>query len=433
MAILSSNTFYTRHHSEVSSYLTSNNKSLYITGKVPTKNFSSFLNSDVLILDLKKNIDDQIMDISNYDQIIVTDIFELVSDIYKFLKIIEKKLKYDSTLIISTINNIWNPFLILFEFLNLKKKSMRRSYIPIKKINTVAKSSGFGLINYYTRQYFPFNLFRFGNLINKLLELVFFKFNFGIRTYLIFKKEASKETKHLTKSIIVPAKNEEGNLKELINRIPNLGNDNEIIISCGHSKDNTLEIAKLIVNENFDIKVIEQSGSGKANAVWEALDISNGEIIAILDADISVEPEALSDFFEVIEKDRGDFVNGTRLIYKMEKGAMRFINIVGNRVFQKFISTLIKQPITDSLCGTKVFKKELILDIKKWQQKIKAVDPFGDYDLLFSAASSGKKILELPVHYKSRKYGKTQISRFRDGFKLIKYLTYSFIIFNSSK
>ena len=163
------------------------------------------------------------------------------------------------------------------------------------------------------------------------------------------------------------------------------------------------------------------------------MDICKGEVIAILDADISVEPEKLTDFFEIIELDRADFVNGTRLIYSMEKGAMRFLNVLGNRLFQRFISIIIRQPLTDSLCGTKVFKIDQKVDIKNWQNTINLKDPFGDYDLLFSAAYSGKQILELPIHYKKRTYGKTQISRFRDGYKLIRYLLRSFVMLNVSR
>ena len=234
-------------------------------------------------------------------------------------------------------------------------------------------------------------------------------------------------------SIIIPAKNEEGNLVELIGRIPYLGEETEVIISCGVSQDNTLKVAQSLTSDHLKIKVIQQSESGKANAVWEALDIASNELIAILDADISVDPEKLTDFFQIIESGRADFVNGTRLIYPMEKGSMRLINNLGNRFFQFIITLIIKLPLTDSLCGTKVFKKSLYEKIIFWQKTIKIKDPFCDFDLLFSAAYSGENILEFPIHYRTRKYGKTQISRFRDGFKLIRYLTKSFYKFNSSK
>ena len=112
---------------------------------------------------------------------------------------------------------------------------------------------------------------------------------------------------------------------------------------------------------------------------------------------------------------------------------MRFLNVLGNRLVQRFISIIIRQPLTDPLCGTKVFKIDQKVDIKNWQNTINLKDPFGDYDLLFSAAYSGKQILELPIHYKKRTYGKTQISRFRDGYKLIRYLLRSFVVLNISR
>ena len=175
----------------------------------------------------------------------------------------------------------------------------------------------------------------------------------------------------------------------------------------------------------------EQSKNGKANAIWEGIENCNNELIAILDSDLSVDPETLSDFFEIIENGYADFVNGTRLIYKMEKGAMRSLNKFGNRVFQYLISKLITVKLTDSLCGTKVFKKSNVNFIKKWQNNMIFKDPFCDFDLIFSAAYSSKKIVELPVHYRTRTYGTTNISRFRDGWKLLFYFFNSYFLFRT--
>jgi glycosyltransferase involved in cell wall biosynthesis len=250
---------------------------------------------------------------------------------------------------------------------------------------------------------------------------------------MIFRPTIDSESKY-SKSIIIPAKNEEGNLEELVDRIPKFQNT-EIIFSYGNSKDKTWQVMESIKtkNQDFDIKVISQTKSGKANAVWEALDIVENEVVAILDADISVEPETLVDFFKIIDSNRADFVNGTRLIYDMEKNSMRFLNKIGNRFFQFFVSRVIKEQLTDSLCGTKVFKKSYIKDLNLWQEKLWIEDPFGDFDMIFSAAYTGQKIVELPIYYKERRYGETQISRFKDGFKLLVYLGESFIRFNTSR
>ena len=155
-------------------------------------------------------------------------------------------------------------------------------------------------------------------------------------------------------------------------------------------------------------------------------------MITILDLDISVEPETLNEFFEIIENGYTDFVNGTRFIYKMEEGAMRKLNSLGNIFFQAIISVVISRNLTDSLCGTKVFKKEMIEKLFNWKKMLKVSDLFGDFDLIFTAAYFGYKITEYPVHYQSRVYGNTQISRFRDGVRLLFYFLNSIFVFHTS-
>jgi glycosyltransferase involved in cell wall biosynthesis len=217
--------------------------------------------------------------------------------------------------------------------------------------------------------------------------------------------------------------------------MPEMGKGVEFIIICAKSEDKTYESALSIKkeNKNLNIKVMQQVSKGKAGAVYEAINNSTGELLAILDSDISVDPETLPTFFSILEEGRADFVNGTRLIYKMETGAMRRINNIGNILFQFIISYIINQKLTDSLCGTKVFKRNLVDKIYEWQNVLRSKDPFGDFDLIFSSAYFGNKILEYPVHYRSRIYGETQISRFKDGFKLITYLIESTVKLNTSR
>ena len=251
------------------------------------------------------------------------------------------------------------------------------------------------MINSYTRQVFPFRLFKIGNLINRILEICLTMFNLGIKNYMLFSKSSS-EFKIFSKTIIVPAKNEEKNLPILFSRMPKLSGEVEFILVCAKSNDLTLENAFKIKAEykDLNIKVIEQSSKGKAGAVYEAIENSEGELLAILDSDLSVDPETLPKFLSIVEEGRADFVNGTRLIYKMEDGAMRRINNLGNIMFQFIISYIINQKLTDSLCGTKVFKRNLVGKIYEWQQILNSKDPFGDFDLIFSSAYFGNKILE---------------------------------------
>jgi glycosyltransferase involved in cell wall biosynthesis len=312
--------------------------------------------------------------------------------------------------------------------------SQGRSTINPRNLNNIAKSSGFDLNQFYSRQLFPFKLGFIGVLVNKFLELLLMPFNLGIKYYMVFAPYGSKSDLK-TKSIIIPAKNEEKNLVPLIERIPIFEDDYELIVVYGPSQDKTEDVVNKLSETFPNIKIItlKQSKNGKANAVWEAVSIASNDLIAILDSDQSVDPETLTEFFNILESGNADFVNGTRLIYPMEDKAMRALNTYGNKIFQFLISLVIQQKLSDSLCGTKVFKKTNIIKILNWQKTLNSKDPFGDFDLIFSAAYAGDKILEYPVHYRARVYGETQISRFRDGIKLIRYFLESFYYFNISK
>lgn len=425
--------FYFRHNNEIKKF-TENFNTLHIINSNSNQKISDS-NSERLLIDLDNdNFNEKINLLEKkYEAIIISDVFEIYHDIHELFLICSSKLQKNGKLIISSLNPKWNLLMRFFDFFKLKEKNKSYSYIHNKKIKNIAAGAGLEFIDSYSKQYFPFKFFSLGNFLNNFLESILFFLNFGIRSYVVFRKSVSEKTNY-SKTIIIPAKNEEYNLPILFDRIPR-NNKYEIIFSCGKSTDNTYKIANNIkVNEQFfDVKVLMQSKDGKANAVWEALKVSTGDTIAILDADISVEPEKIDDFFNILDNNFADFVNGSRLIYQMEKGAMRLINQIGNKLFQKIIGFIIKKPLTDSLCGTKVFKRDLIKKLNWWQESFDLKDPFGDFDLIFSAAYFSEKITELPIHYKSRRYGKTQISRFRDGFSLISYLAKSYLIFNSSR
>jgi hypothetical protein len=431
MLKLNSNTFYTRHQNELNRYIFNKSDTLHIIADDVEKN-NLKNDCDYIFVEKEENLQKVIKQIDKvYSLIIITDLLESTEEINDIFHQLNLKLIENGKLLITSLNNTWYPVINLLEKLKLKKESRKKIYTGVKKLNNVLPKTSLILVDYNTRQLLPFKVFGIGNFINSLLEILCSKFNLGIKTYMLLQK-ISTSSRQLSKSIIIPAKNEEKNLVPLIGRIPEF-KDMEIIIVCGASEDNTLGVANSIKEKSsFNIQVIEQSGKGKANAVFEALAITRNDAIAILDSDISVDPETLTDFFRILENGEADFVNGTRFVYRMEKDSMRFFNIIGNKIFQFLIAIVISRNLSDSLCGTKVFQKELKEKILTWQGYNKAPDPFGDFDMLFSAAFSGQSIAEYPIHYRSRQYGKTQISRFRDGFKLLYYFINSVVNFNSS-
>ncbi|MEX2449962.1 MAG: glycosyltransferase family 2 protein [Rhodospirillales bacterium] len=177
---------------------------------------------------------------------------------------------------------------------------------------------------------------------------------------------------------------------------------------------------------NWDIKCTQQDGKGKGDAVWKGFDMARGDILMILDADLTVRPEDLPKFYRVIASEKGEFVNGTRMVYSMEGGAMRFLNYLANWTFAKIFSYLLNQRFTDTLCGTKVLRKSAYEKIKQNRSYFGDFDPFGDFDLIFGASKLSQKIVEVPVRYASRSYGTTQISRFRHGVLLLRMVVFAF-------
>ena len=431
-----SSSFYDQNHiKELERHTQAFNKSIHLISR-KNRSINKFENvTEELLLVDDNNLIKTLNSIQgSFDLVVITDLFELTDDIYSVFKSIANILNPDGKLLVNSVNPKWNAVLKIFEKLQLKTASQDRAYIHPKKIINIAKSDGYELNQYYSRQLFPFRIFGLGKIVNKILEVVLLPLNVGIKNYMVF-GSYKIENQIKSKSIIIPAKNEEKNLIPLIKRIPHFNEEYELVVVYGDSKDKTEEVVLNLENvfPELNIKVLKQSSNGKANAVWEAVEICDMELIAILDSDQSVDPETLEHFFEILENGNADFVNGTRLIYPMEDKAMRTINTLGNKIFQFLISLVIKQKLTDSLCGTKVFKKSSVKKIKYWQNSLSSKDPFGDFDLIFSAAYAGDKILEYPVHYRARVYGETQISRFRDGFKLIKYFLESYYLFNISK
>ena len=430
---LNSQTFYKNHSQELSKFYNRHYKTFHIIdGNIDSKllfqeNTHYFSTSeDFSFKDLDKD--------NLYDQLILTNFIENSYDFVEIFQDYQDMLKNDNKVIVTSINTKWTWLVYVLSMVKFIKSKRPKNYITKKTIENTFKGFGYTMTKHYTRQIFPFKLFYIGTFINILLEVIFFRFNLGLKSYFVFVKNSSMDYKLQSKTLLIPAKNEEGNLVELISRIK-LEKNTQIIFIIANSKDDTLNKALEIANNNsfFKFHILEQKSNGKKNAIKEALPYIENELVAILDSDISVDPEELNNFFAIIEKNLADFVNGSRLVYSMEKGAMRLLNNFGNRVFQKFVSFVIKENITDTLCGTKVFKKELIETIINWDMKNKFKDPFGDFNFIFAASSIGERIVDYPVHYRSRTYGSTQISRFRDGYKLLLNFINSFIRLNASK
>jgi glycosyltransferase involved in cell wall biosynthesis len=223
-------------------------------------------------------------------------------------------------------------------------------------------------------------------------------------------------------SVIIPARNEAGNIPHIFEKTPEMGAGTELIFVEGHSTDNTYEVIKseIEAHPERNSRLYRQEGIGKGDAVRLGFSKAQGEILMILDADLSVPPKDLSRFYNALVSGRGEFINGVRLVYPMEEKAMRYLNLLGNKFFSLAFTWLLGQPIKDTLCGTKAIAKSDYDLIASRRDYFGEFDPFGDFDLLFGAAFHNLKIVEIPIRYRQRIYGETNIDRWRHGWLLLK-------------
>jgi len=371
----------------------------------------SFIHSDAEELDLNEK----------FDYIILSDILHVSWDAQLILRQIQKNVNRNTRIIISNYNFLWEPVLRFGEWIGLKQKSPNSNWLSHFDIFNLLELEGYQLIKNERKILLPKYIPILNTLSNKILvNLPFFNI-FGL-VNLIIARPLRTENVDYSVSIIIPARNEKGNIENAVRHTPKFGLRQQFIFVEGNSTDETykemLRVKKIFPDK--DILVMKQSGKGKGNAVREGFEKANGDILMILDADLTTPPEDLPKFYNAIANNRGEFINGCRLVYPMEKQAMRFLNFIGNKFFSWLFTYLLGQRLKDTLCGTKVLLKNDYEKIKKNRAYFGDFDPFGDFDLLFGAARLNLKIVEIYIRYKDREYGTTQISRFKHGWLLVK-------------
>ncbi|MCX7728604.1 MAG: bifunctional class I SAM-dependent methyltransferase/glycosyltransferase family 2 protein [Bacteroidia bacterium] len=359
-----------------------------------------------------------------YDLIIISNLIGFTEDIQKVFEQLHKVCHERTKIIVQYYNSFWEPFIKLAELLRIKRKTPVQNWLTSSDVNNLLYISGFEVYRNSRQTLFPFYIPFISAFLNKLVAKLPLIRYFNINHFSFARPFPCKNnSKNYTVSVIIPARNEAGNIENAILRLPPMGKHTEIIFVEGNSTDNTWEVIQQVQQKyhaTHDIKIFRQPGKGKADAVREGFKHAACDILMILDADLTVPPEDLPKFYNAIAQNKGDFVNGTRLVYPMEKQAMRFLNYLGNHFFSWTFSFLLEQRFKDTLCGTKVLFKSDYEKLIKNRSYFGDFDPFGDFDLLFGAHKLNLKMVEIPIRYRERTYGNTNISRFKHGWILLK-------------
>ncbi len=321
----------------------------------------------------------------------------------------------------------YNPYLRwvyrLADALGLRSAPLPTTFLTHAAIRSIARTAGYEVVRARAAGHCPFELFGLGTLINRLLAGIPGVRNLALATVVVLRPLVA-ETRRPSLTVVVPARDERDNIEAALERLPDFGGaDVEVIFVEGHSSDGTWEEIERVVaawGDRVSCRALRQRGTGKADAVRLGFAEARGELLTILDADLTMPPELLDRFYEAWCEGLADFVNGSRLIYPMEGAAMRWLNHLGNVFFAKLLSVTLEMPISDALCGTKLLARRDYERFVAWRGDFGDFDPFGDFELLFPAATLGLGCVDIAVRYRERTYGSTSIRRFAHGWELLK-------------
>jgi ubiquinone/menaquinone biosynthesis C-methylase UbiE len=363
------------------------------------------------------------------DFIIVSDAINYVMDVQDLLLHLQSIAGPETRLVVNFHSALWKPILSFATFLGLRPKQPQCSWLATPDVKNLMALSNWEVIKTDGRLLIPFPLLGLDKIVNRWISPLMQWLCLGVFCVARVKTQSPlKQSKTLPKvSVVIPARNEAGNIEAAVLRTPMMGSSTELIFVEGGSKDNTWSEIERIKREypDRDIKILKQTGKGKGDAVRAGYAVATGDILMILDADLTMPPEDLVKFYQVLESGKAEFANGVRLVYPMEKEAMRFLNLCANKFFSITFTWLLGQSVKDTLCGTKVLWKKDYERIAANRSFFGDFDPFGDFDLLFGAAKANLQIMDIPIRYRDRTYGSTNINRWSHGLLLLRMVIFA--------
>jgi SAM-dependent methyltransferase len=366
---------------------------------------------------------------SPFDYIILSDLVNDLWDVQAALQSVRALAHERTRLIINTHSRLWELPLRAAGALGFANRKLQQNWLTVGDTTNLLTLAGWEVVRSWPEVLWPLRTPLVDDLCNRVLVRLPLLRHLALTNMLVCRPSPSSlpQRPPPTVSVLIPARNEAGNMANILDRIPSLGAGVEVIIVEGNSHDGTYDAAQAAIASHATLRcsLIRQPGKGKGDAVREGFRRAQGDVLMILDADMTVAPEDLPRFLEALASGRCEFANGVRLVYPMERHAMRLANTIGNKFFGAAFAWLLGQPIRDTLCGTKALWRRDYEQIAAGRAHFGDFDPFGDFDLLFGAAKLNLKILDMPIRYHDRTYGATNIQRWRHGLILMRMLLFA--------
>ncbi len=356
-----------------------------------------------------------------FDVIIFSDTINDLWDVQQAFEQVRPLCAPHTRLILNFYNTLWQIPLKIVQALGLANPLLPQNWLTPQDVENLLHLADFEVIRKWQEILWPLPL---GGFLNRFLVRFWPFHHLALAHFMIARPAPAPLEDSPSVTVVVPARNEAGNIRPLLERLPKMGKETEVIFVEGHSRDDTYQVIEreITAHPQIPCRLFKQQGIGKADAVRLGFSQARGDVLMILDADLTVPPEDLPRFYQALVSGKGEFINGVRLVYPMEERAMRPLNYLGNKFFSLAFSWLLGQPVKDTLCGTKVLWRKDYEKIAAARAYFGDFDPFGDFDLLFGAARRHLKIVDLPIRYRERAYGRSNISRWRHGWLLLRML-----------
>lgn len=362
-----------------------------------------------------------------FDVLILSDVLNDVWDIQRVLENLHGACHSETIIVVNFMSRVWEIPLKFSRWLGLSRPNLAQNWLTPYDVRSLFELAGFCFDRHWREILLPMKASFLSDFLNDTLSQVWPLQYMNLTNFMTF-RYSQKETPQVTAdkkvSIIVPIRDESGNIPALFERIPYIGLGTEVIVVEGHSTDQSGSVIRgeIIKRPDLDCRLITQPEMGKADAVFYGMDCASGDVLMVLDGDLSFDPELLQRFYDALIDRKGELINGVRLVYPVEDEAMPFMNLLGNKVFGWIFSGLLGQPIRDTLCGTKALMKKDYCQIRSRLTDVMKQDPFGDFSLLLGAARLNLRICEIPIRYHKRLHGRSKTRTWKDGLLLARVL-----------
>ena len=362
----------------------------------------------------------QLTPAAGVDVVLFNGNFNHTTDIQGLLETVRPHVARRGRVVVALYNWYFAWLYRLADRLGLRHGPPIITFITGSDLVQLARLAGFEVVRLRPVAYLPWHFFGAGSLVNAVMPAIPGARWLSFVTVAVLRPVIAEGPDRPSLTVVIPARNERGNIEDALRRMPDFGAPLEVVFVEGNSTDGTWEEIQRVCTQwdgrgGLRVRALQQRGRGKADAVRLGFSEASGEVLTILDADLTMPPERLTRFYDAYCQGAADFVNGTRLVYPMEGEAMRLLNHLGNVFFAKSLSFVLDVRLGDSLCGTKLLSRSDYARFVRWRADFGDFDPFGDFELLFPAAVLGTGIIDVPVDYRARTYGATNIRRFRDG------------------